>query len=143
MDCKTAQAVEEAWAPLRPLGEAIAPYLLAAYPRTRSRQGRTALVFHSTRYARTSQATYELGLIALADRSFMVRYRACGVLAYSLRRDALPHLQPLASHVDPRTAEDAEAAISAIQGGNHHLFVDRHRTGQVHWIVNDSDRDAE
>ena len=54
----------------------------------------------------------ELGLAALNDRSRQVRYRACGLLAYALRKEALPSLQSAAGAANvkenkPRTgAED-------------------------------------
>lgn len=126
---------EQAWEPLRTLGEGVVPYLEEAYPKVSSWQGRVALVFHSIPFARSSESAFRLGLAALQDRSFMVRYRACGLLAYSLKRDALPALRALLKHRDNRTVEDAQAAISAIEEQNHHLFVDRNRTGRVFWEV--------
>jgi hypothetical protein len=70
----------------------------------------------------------------------MVRYRACGLCAYSLRQEALPSLQSLLSHKDGKTVEDAVAAIEAIEQQNHHLFVDRTHSGRSFWIVNESDQ---
>lgn len=132
----TSSASEEAvWAELKPLGEAVVPLLAAAYASTRTWQGRTSLIFHSIRYARTHDTAFELGMKALADRSFMVRYRACMLLTYSLRPEALPVLRSLLRHRDKRTVEDAAAAIDAIENRNHHLFVDRTHSGQVVWDV--------
>jgi hypothetical protein len=68
-------------------------------------------VFHAIRFARVSEAAYSLGLKALADKSYMVRYRACMVLAYSLRTDAIPALTLLLHHADARTREDAAHAL--------------------------------
>jgi hypothetical protein len=126
---------EQAWEQLRTLGEKVVPHLEQAYPKMSKWQGRVSLVFHSTQFARSSESAFRLGLVALQDRSFMVRYRACGLLAYSLRREALSALKPLLKHPGHRTVEDAEAAISAIEEQNHHLFVDRDRTGQIFWNV--------
>ena len=92
-------------------------------------------MIHSLRFARTSDIAFELGITALHDRSFVVRYRACGLLAFSQRRDALPALRPLLKHRDPRTAADATAAIDAIKRRNHHYFIDREHTGQIFWRV--------
>ena len=139
LDTRNSTAGESAWDQLRPLGDAVVPFLLEFYPKCRTWQGRTALLFHATRYARATDAAVELGILALGDRSFMVRYRACGLLAYSLRRDALPPLKLLLPHLDSRTVEDAEAAIDSITNRNHHFFVDRDHSGHVHWIVNESD----
>ena len=126
---------ERAWEELRPLGERIVPYLEQAYPTMSRWQGRASLLFHSIPFARSSESAYRLGLAALHDRSFMVRYRACSLLAYSLRREAVPALKALLKHSDQRTVQDAEAAIAAIEEENHHLFVDRDRSGQVFWNV--------
>jgi len=131
---------ETAWCKLKPLGVDVVRYLAAFYPMAKKWQGRASVVFHSIRYARVSEAAFELGLEALSDKATMVRYRACGLCAYSLRKDAIPALQLLLSHEDSKTAEDAAAAIDAIKHQNHHYFVDRTHSGRSFWVVNDSDR---
>jgi hypothetical protein len=133
-------SAEAAWETLRGLGAAVAPYLLEAYPGARRWQGRTALLFHAIRFARVSEDAYALGHRALADKSYMVRYRACMVLAYSLRADAVPALEALLQHADARTREDAARALDAIHHQNHHYFIDRGHTGRSFWVVNESDR---
>ena len=130
---------EEAWNALRPLGEAVLPYLREAYPRFRKAQGRRSLVFHAIRYARTSEDAFQLGLAALEDRATLVRYRACGLLAYSLRSEAIAPLERLLDHPDEATAADAWAAIDAIRNRNHHFFVDRDHSGRSFWKVNPDD----
>ena len=132
-------ADDSAWGALRPLGAAVVPYLAEAYPQATRWQPRAALVFHAIRYARVSDDAYRLGLQALGDRSYMVRYRACMVLAYAQRAEALPALRAAASHADARTREDATAAIEAIEHRNHHYFVDRTHSGQSFWDVNPGD----
>jgi hypothetical protein len=129
----------EAWERLRPLGVAVVPHLAEAYRSFRKWQGRASLVFHSIRYARMSDDAFRLGLEALSDRSAHVRHRACGLLAYSLRSEAVPHLEPLLRHPDSRTVEDARAAIEAIRHRNHHYFVDRDHSGRARWQVNEGD----
>lgn len=141
LDTADERAREEAWDALRDLGDAVLPALLAAYGTFRTWQGRTALVFHAIRYARTSAVACELGLRACGDRSRLVRHRACGLLAYSLRSDALSQLEPLTRHRDARTVADARAAIDAIRSRNHHYFVDRDHSGRSFWHVNDGDTD--
>lgn len=135
-------AEEEAWSLLRPLGIEVVPFLRAAYPTFRKSQGRVSLVFHSIRYARSSEDAFQLGIAATKDRATLVRYRACGLLAYSLRKDALPVLRELLNHSDKRTSEDARAAIDAISHQSHHYFVDRDHSGRTTWVVNESDRDG-
>lgn len=131
---------EAAWDRLRPLQDLVVPHLLAAYPTTKKWQGRVALVFHSTRFARKSEDAFQLGVRACNDKSTLVRYRACGLLAYSLRMEAIPHLESLLAHPDSKTAEDAAAAIDSIRSQNHHYFIDRDHTGQMFWRVNDDDK---
>ena len=128
-----------AWNELKSLGDSVVPHLADQYPRARRWQQRVALVFHSIRFARQSNAAFQLGLNALDDRSYMVRYRACGLLAYSLRREALPALQKLLAHSDTRTVEDARAAMEAVTRNNHHYFVDRTHSGRSFWVVNPED----
>lgn len=143
MALDTAKTLDEeaAWSALKPLGIDAIPHLLAFYPKAKKWQGRVSLVFHSIRYARESEAAFELGLLALHDKSTMVRYRACSLCAYSLREDAIPALQSLINHTDSKTSEDAIAAIDAIKHKNHHYFFDRTHSGQSFWVVNESDRE--
>jgi len=130
---------EAAWEELRPLGAAVVPYLAAAYPSMKKREGRRAVVFHAIRHARTTEAAFQLGIAALNDRASIVRYRACCVLAYSLRTDAIPQLEKLLTHKDEKTVADVRAAIDAIKCQNHHFFVDREHSGRQFWRVNDGD----
>jgi hypothetical protein len=97
------------------------------------------LLFHSIRYARTSEAAFQLGVAGLRDKATLVRYRACGLLAYSLREDALPHLEELLHHPDSKSVADAKAAIDAIRQKNHHYFIDRTHSGKSFWNVNPGD----
>lgn len=142
LDTTSVSAEEEAWLKLKPLGSAVVPYLAEFYTRCGKWQGRASLLFHSIRFARDSEAAFQLGVEALQDKSAVVRYRACSLLAYSLRVDALQHLDPLLRHSDAKTSADAKAAIQAIRTRNHHLFVDRNRTGQSFWVVNPGDSEA-
>lgn len=139
MDTTKSLEAESAWLELRPLGESVVKYLAEAYPKMKKWQGRVSCVFHCIRYARSNQVAYDLGIAALQDRATLVRYRACGLLAYSLREDAIPHLKKLATHTDAQTASDARAAIDAITNKNHHYFVDRHHSGSTFWEVNPED----
>lgn len=139
LDTSQSLPAEKAWTQLRGLGVGVVPYLADAYGKFRTWQGRTSLVFHSIRYARSDERAFRLGVQALRDRSHVVRWRACGLLAYSLRRDALDVLRPLLQHTDMRTREDAAAAIDAIEHQNHHLYVDRDHSGRSKWVVNDED----
>lgn len=126
---------ENAWLELKPLGASVVPYLAEAYFKIKKWQGRVSLVFHSIKYAKVSEEAFELGLEALNDNATMVRYRACGLLAYSQRKDAISHLKKLLKHKDSKTVEDAKAAIDAIKKKNHHFFIDRNHTGKMFWEI--------
>ena len=139
LDTTSAKDEEKAWMQLRDLGVTVAPYLLEAYPSFRKWRGRVSLVFHAIRYARISEEAFRLGIQALSDKATLVRYRACGLLAYSQRADAIPHLKVLLKRSDARTVEDAKAAIDAISRKNHHYFVDRDHSGKSFWQVNEGD----
>jgi hypothetical protein len=135
LDTTSQQRQEESWSRLRDLGAAVVPYLAEAFRSFRKWQGRVSLVFHCIRYARDSDHAYRLGLEALSDKSTLVRYRACGLLAYAQKPEAVEHLRPLLRHADQRTADDAKAAIDAIDHRNHHFFVDRTHSGRSFWQV--------
>ena len=139
LDTRSSSDEEAAWEMLKPLGSEVVAHLAAFYPKAKTWQGRASLIYHSTRYARESEPAFQLGLSALQDKSTVVRYRACGLCAYSLRREALPALKSLLSHKDSKTVADAAAAIEAIERKNHHLFVDRTHSGRSFWVVNESD----
>lgn len=134
-DTADRRQLQDAWAELRDLGSAVLPFFLEAFPRTKKSPGREAMVFHAIKFARTEPVAFELGLLACRDRAHAVRYRGCGLLAYSLNPAALPALEQLVTSSDARTREDAGAAIDAIRHRNHHLFVDRQHTGSVFWEV--------
>lgn len=139
MDTAVTADADQAWEQLRGLGAAVTPYLREAFPKFRKSQGRAALLFHAIRFSRESEDAFQMALTALTDKATVVRYRACSLLAYSLRKNALAHLKPLLKHADARTAEDAHASMDAITARNHHYFVDRHHTGRAFWHVNDGD----
>jgi hypothetical protein len=126
---------ESVWSDLRSLNSLVVPYLLEAYTSTKKWQGRVALIYHSIPFARTSDAAFQLGLLGCNDKASLVRYRACSLLAYSLRKEALPTLNKLLRHTDSKTVEAAAAAIDAIRFCNHHYFIDRNHSGKILWQV--------
>jgi hypothetical protein len=132
-------ARDEAWKQLPP-GRLALPFLREALPETRRMEARLTMVYEATFFARVSEDAFQLGVLGCRDRSKYVRDRACGVLAYSLRKDALPILRPLLRADDDVTREAAEAAVDAITHQNHHLFWDRDGPrGQTFWVVNRGD----
>jgi hypothetical protein len=138
-DTKDNALRETIWQQLKPLGERFLPFFKELFPLARRSEARRDIAFHSIRFARVSDSAFRIGLAAIADRSSIVRYRGCCVLAYSLRQEALPQLQALTSHADLKTVDDARAAIDAIEHRNHHLFIDRSHSGRSFWTVNPED----
>ncbi len=133
---KSTDEREQIWMKhLEPFGSRIAPYLLEFFPKARRWQTRASLVNHATAYARTSEEAFQLGLRACSDRSTAVRYRACELLAYAQRDEALATLKRLRKHPDPRTVGDAERAIDAIKSRNHNYWLDPDHSGQVFVVV--------
>ena len=116
---------------LKELGDKLPNHLLCQYRRSPKAENRCACVFYAIPYAKRIEAAYTLGLEALTDRSRIVRYRACMLVAFALRREALPTLRELLNHQDLKTVEDARAAIYAIENQNHNYFVDRKHRGKI------------
>lgn len=133
---------DQAWSELRPLGADVIPYLRAAYPDFTHGEGRVRLVYHALPYARVSEDAFQLGLAGLGDRSKVVRYRACALLAYSLRNDAIEPLRRLRGDPDWEVRQSCRAAEFAILEKNHHLFFDRRGDGRTAWQVNPEDGDG-
>ena len=122
---------------LEKLGVDLPKVLLAHYRKSGAWRARVSCVFFAVPYARTSDDAVQLGIEALKDRSRIVRYRACSLLAYSFRDNALPYLRALLNHSDSSTVEDACAGIDCIEHKNHHWFMDRGHTGRLEWAVDE------
>ena len=119
--------------------EALVPGFVAAYPRIRNAAGRNSVLFWLVQFARKYPEVVELAKAALRDSAYMPRMQACSILAYSLQRDAIPHLQAILTHRDRKTRDDAAAAIDAIKHQNHHYWFDRDHSGDTFWEVNPED----
>jgi hypothetical protein len=103
--------------------------LLGKYKVSRKWGERASCVFHALRYAKEDRAAFQLGLLALKDKSKVVRYRATMLLAVSQNPDALTPLRELLE--SGQSAEDASAAIDAITGKDPNRFVDRNHSGKI------------
>jgi hypothetical protein len=102
-------------------------------------EARMSMVYEATFFARVSEDAFQIGLLGCRDRSKYVRERASGLLAYSLRKDALSVLRPLLRDEDDMTRV-AEGAVDAIKHQNHHLFWDQDGPrGRTFWVVNRGD----
>jgi hypothetical protein len=114
-------------------GNRLPAMLLSTYRNAPLAGPRACCVYHATRYARVSEAAVRLGLEALHDRSKIVRYRACGLLAYAQRADVLDQLRQRLHDVPDISTADVRAAIDALDQGDHNLFMDREHSGKVTW----------
>jgi hypothetical protein len=136
IDCLDGSGSDSEWKAVDRLRETLnddlPKYLLARYKSQGSWKARSSYVYHATRYAKESEAAIELGKLAVSDKSSVVRYRACKLLAYSLRRELLPFLeQERFKATDEKTLGDIEAAMDAIAEQNHNFFADRDHSGKV------------
>lgn len=132
LDSSSSDQRHQAIAELIKLGVSLPPLLLEKYRSSKKWQTRCSCVYHAIRYSRDDENTFQLGIEALSDKSKVVRYRACMLLACSLKKDALSALRELASRSSDReTQANAHAAIDAIENQNTNYFVDRDHSGKV------------
>lgn len=106
--------------------------LLEKFRTSRAWKVRSSCVYHAIRYAQRNADSVAIGKEAIADKSKVVRYRGCMLLAYSQKKEVLPVLRhALETTADAEGRADLLAAIDAIESGNHNFFVDRERTGKT------------
>lgn len=117
------------------LGDCLSDKLLIRYQMAKKWSVRSSCVYHSVRYAKNSDAALELALLAIKDKSQVVRYRAFMLLACSQRKELLPRLRGLVAGLPEDTKADALAAIDAIESENQDYFVDRGHTGMTTLII--------
>jgi hypothetical protein len=115
-DQSSGDLIEDCWLSpaLRPLEAELLPAVIEQYRSTYHWRARATLLHNVTGLAPTHDAAVELGVEALGDRSVEVRYRACGLLAYSGHPEAAEHLGRLARAGDAQTAQYARAALEAL-----------------------------
>lgn len=117
---------------LSKLGDKLPSILLERYRIAKKWQVRCSCVYHTISYSRDVDDAVQLGIEALSDKSKVVRYRSCMLLAYSLKKEALPALQEIKLKItDTETLDNVNAAIDAIENQNSNFFVDRQHTGKV------------
>lgn len=114
---------------LKDLGLEFPNLLLTKYRNSKRWGERASCVYHAAKYALASPEAFELAIEALRDKSQKVRYQACLLLSIAQKPEALQSLQELLK--EPSSAEDAKAAIDAIQHKNQHYFADRDHSGMV------------
>jgi hypothetical protein len=125
--------IDAAWENAHSVGDDLLAHLAEAFPQIRKSEGRASVMRYVGKFSRENDAVFAMGIVAVQDRSWIVRHYSCALLAYSLRNEALPTLSALLKHPDPRTVADARAAIDAIKSKNHHFFQDRDHSGKIRW----------
>jgi hypothetical protein len=113
--------------------ENLIPQYIEAFYRIRNWPGRMHIVHYLVRYAKKHPEIIELGLYGLKDKSRIVRYYCCAILAFAGQKQHIPFLDELTDHKNINTRRDARAALDAITNSNHHLFADRDHSGRVFW----------
>ncbi|MEL6371629.1 MAG: hypothetical protein AAFR03_13025 [Pseudomonadota bacterium] len=114
----------------------VAKELKSFFQAANSWKARSACVYYAMPFARESNDAFELGIIAVSDKSKIVRERACQLLAYSLRTDALPVLERNSNLEEfSSSLNDYAAAIDAIKCKNSDYFLDRDHSGMVKMII--------
>jgi len=116
----------------RLVGDKLPSLLLVKYRSEKKWQIRCSCVYHSIKYARNVTDAVQLGIEGLSDKSKVVRYRSCMLLAYSLNKEVLPALYEIKQKFkDEETIGNADSAIDAIENQNTNFFVDRKHTGKI------------
>ena len=136
LDHKNSGDVSKHWYRLRETHRVsdMVDQMIEAFPLIKNAWGRNLILFDLIHFAQKDDRVIDLAITALHDRAYMPRYQACSILAFSLRKDALPHLNEFRDHKHQKTRVDIRAAIDAIEEQNQNLFVDRDRQG-FGWIV--------
>lgn len=94
------------------LGVDIPNLLARRYKISRRWSDRALCISHCIEHSKTSDIAYELGILALQDRSRTVRRAACRLLTAAQKHEAIEQLEKLLA--DEASKDDAEAAISAL-----------------------------
>ncbi len=102
------------WNELGAYRQEIVPHVARAFAETKEARGRESQLYYVTQYARFDDHAIDLGLTALRDRKKEVRYRACGLLAHSQRRDAEPALEAIERGP---SREAAQRALRSLREG--------------------------
>ena len=111
-DGRTSTNHQEAIAALEALGMDVPGLLAKKYMISRRWSDRAICVSHCTEYSNSNEDAFQLGIMALQDKSKIVRQKACELLAVSQRSEAIEHLRKLLS--DRALREHAQEAIDAL-----------------------------
>ena len=113
LDGRSTEGEYEAIASLEASGINVPELLLKRYRTSRRWSDRALCLRLCSRYAKSDEPAFRLGILALDDRSKLVRQKACLLLAATQRKEALEHLGKLLS--DQSCRKHAMSAIEAIE----------------------------
>lgn len=132
----------ESWDPIRVRLKALGPECWPAALMERYREStrwgdRFDCVNAAIWEVRASETARALGVLALGDRSYVVRERANMILAYSLHTAVIPDLrQALATEQRADLRKSLDNAIHAIERQDHTRYLDRtDRPGKTYFSV--------
>lgn len=129
LDGRAPAKKHQAIAKLEALGVNIPGILTKKYKISRRWSDRALCVYHCIKYAKTDEDAYQIGILALDDKSKTVRHRACMLLSVAQKQEAIAHLEDLLS--DNASGSDATAAIDALRNRDQNYFVDRRHSGKL------------
>ena len=112
LDGRSSAGMQEGIEKLEALGVDIPSLMMKRYKFSRRWADRTSCVYQCIKYAKTNEDAYQVGIIALKDKSKTVRHQACMLLSAAQNNDAIEHLEELLS--DEASRNDAMAAIDVL-----------------------------
>jgi hypothetical protein len=117
LDGRSAAGMQEGIEKLEALGVDIPDLMMKRYKFSRRWADRASCVYHCIKYAKTNGDAYQVGIIALQDKSKTVRHQACLLLSAAQKKEAIEHLEELIS--DEASRDDAVAAIDVLLNLNN------------------------
>jgi hypothetical protein len=117
LDGRSAAGMQDGIEKLEALGVDIPDLMMKRYKFSRRWADRASCVYHCIKYAKTNGDAYQVGIIALQDKSKTVRHQACLLLSAAQKKEAIEHLEELIS--DDASRDDAVAAIDVLLNLNN------------------------
>jgi hypothetical protein len=112
LDGRSPAGMHEGIEKLEALGVDIPGLMMKRYKISRRWADRASCVYHCIKYAKKNEDAYQVGIIALRDKSKTVRHQACMLLTAAQKKDAIEHLEELLS--DETSRDGAVAAIDVL-----------------------------
>ena len=117
LDGRSPEGMHERIEELEASGVDIPNLMMKRYKISRRWADRASCVYHCIKYAKTHENAYQVGIIALRDKSKTVRHQACMLLTAAQKKDAIEHLEELLS--DETSRDGAVAAIDVLLNLNN------------------------